>query len=364
MTHFKLFSNCIITKGANRGIILDIQRGKIFFIPNDLIEVVTYLNCGNSINSSHNKFGFENKYIIDEYINFLIENELGFNLTEKEYDFFPDMKLNFHTPSHITNAIIEFSNNNIISYKSILESICSLNCRYLQFIFYDWNLLNDLKDIINISYSMNFRSIEILTNYDEKVKGILQEIIDNAYIITSVSLFNIPESERNLFNNKQIPIVFFDYELNSFKHCGAIDKKYFVIGKESFTESLNHNSCLHKKITIDKEGNIKNCPAMTQNFGNIHNSSLDEALNHPDFKKYWNVTKDLISVCKDCEFRHICTDCRAFTEQNYFQKDLDLSKPLKCGYNPYTNQWEEWSNNPLKQKAIEYYRLQELIKNV
>jgi hypothetical protein len=38
------------------------------------------------------------------------------------------------------------------------------------------------------------------------------------------------------------------------------------------------------------------------------------------------------------------------------------SKPLKCGYNPYTCEWEEWSTHPMKQKAIEYYGMQELVK--
>ena len=101
---------------------------------------------------------------------------------------------------------------------------------------------------------------------------------------------------------------------------------------------------------------------MAQSFGNIKDTTLEEALNHPDFKKYWNVTKDQIEVCKDCEFRHICTDCRAYTERTHFNGDIDLSKPLKCGYNPYTNEWAEWSTNPLKQKAIEYYGMQELVK--
>ena len=101
---------------------------------------------------------------------------------------------------------------------------------------------------------------------------------------------------------------------------------------------------------------------MPQSFGNIKDTTLEEALNHPEFKKYWNITKDQIEVCKDCEFRHICTDCRAYTERTHFQEDIDLSKPLKCGYNPYTNEWAEWSTNPLKQKAIAYYGMQELVK--
>lgn len=38
-----------------------------------------------------------------------------------------------------------------------------------------------------------------------------------------------------------------------------------------------------------------------------------------------------------------------------------LSKPFQCSYNPYTGEWSEWSTNPLKQKAISYYGLEELV---
>ena len=120
---------------------------------------------------------------------------------------------------------------------------------------------------------------------------------------------------------------------------------------------------LHKKISIDVDGNIRNCPSMPQSFGNIKDTTLEEALEHPDFKKYWNLTKDHIEVCKDCEFRYICTDCRAYTERTHTNAEgLDISKPLKCGYNPYTGEWEEWSTNPLKEKAIEFYGMEDLVK--
>ncbi len=97
---------------------------------------------------------------------------------------------------------------------------------------------------------------------------------------------------------------------------------------------------------------------MSQSFGNIKDTTLKKALDHKDFKKYWNITKDQIEVCKDCEFRYVCTDCRAYKEN----PEDDYSKPLKCGYNPYTNIWGEWSTNPLKEIAIEYYGMEDLVK--
>ena len=92
---------------------------------------------------------------------------------------------------------------------------------------------------------------------------------------------------------------------------------------------------------------------MVKSFGNIENTTLTEAINKATFKDLWFISKSQIETCKDCEFRFICTDCRAYTEN---PADL-YSKPLKCGYNPYTTKWENWSSNPLKKQAIEFYKL-------
>ncbi len=130
------------------------------------------------------------------------------------------------------------------------------------------------------------------------------------------------------------------------------------VNMELFTEAHHYNTCLNRKISIDAEGNIRNCPSMPQSFGNIKDTTLEEPLNHPDFKKYRNHKKDDIEVCRDCEFRYICTDCRAYLEDPH----NEYSKPLKCGYDPYTGEWSEWRTNPLKQAAIQYYGMEDLVK--
>ena len=116
-----------------------------------------------------------------------------------------------------------------------------------------------------------------------------------------------------------------------------------------FSESLQYNNCLNKKIGIDINGEIKNCPSMEKSYGNISNTSLLDVINNNEFKALWSINKDKINICKDCEFRYVCTDCRAFISD----PDDIYSKPLKCGYNPYTNIWEDWSKNKLKEYAID-----------
>jgi len=48
-----------------------------------------------------------------------------------------------------------------------------------------------------------------------------------------------------------------------------------------------------------------------------------------------SITKDQVAVCRDCEFRYVCTDCRAYTQD----ADDPYSKPAKCTYDPYTATW-------------------------
>ena len=74
---------------------------------------------------------------------------------------------------------------------------------------------------------------------------------------------------------------------------------------------------------------------MKQNYGHISETSLASIVKKQSFKNPWSINKDSISICKDCEFRYVCTDCRAYTVDDDLQ-----SKPLKCNYNPYTGKWK------------------------
>ena len=93
---------------------------------------------------------------------------------------------------------------------------------------------------------------------------------------------------------------------------------------------------------------------MKKSYGNISYNMLKDVVHTDEFKQVWMIKKDDIHVCKDCEFRYICTDCRAFVQK----LDDIRSKPLKCGYNPYTGQWEDWQVQEKNQNTIEHYQKQ------
>lgn len=316
------------------------------------------LHDGKEVDEIISVYG-NNGYVVEENLNVLIENEIIF-LTDKP-ELFPKLDMSWFAPFFVTNSIIDIDKNSTYNIYSILTQLNKINCTTLQIrFFYNITFKNIIK-IIKFFDNIHaiIKTIDIVLPYSKFINNKLKSIIENFPRINSITVFNSPSNE--FINPIRHNSGFIEYSIHNIyneRSCGNISKEYFTPNIKAFTESQKHNTCLNRKISIDTNGNIKNCPSMPQSFGNIKDTTLEEALNDKDFKKYWNITKDDINVCKDCEFRHICTDCRAYLED---PKDI-YSKPLKCGYDPYTNKWEEWSTNPLKQKAIVYYGMQDLIK--
>jgi SPASM domain peptide maturase of grasp-with-spasm system len=358
---FCLFSDCKIVKGENRSLIIDLTNNKYFYIPNSM-EFILKKFIGSDYLTFIKSYNEKEQTIINEYFIWLEEENIGFWATSKqEFTSFNISNDSFIRPYILDNCIIEY--NQMFDLNSILDQIVKINIPFIEIRFYDNVSYNFISNFLQYIKYSNIEGIDLILKYNKNFKIynykkiIINELRLNNLIITNYKTNKIIEYYRGLSKLK-----FVTKKIENNIHCGMIDSKYFTNNKLLYSESQHHNTCLNRKISIDVNGNIKNCPSMPQSFGNIKDTTLEQALEHPDFKKYWNITKDQIEVCKDCEFRHICTDCRAYTERTHFQEDIDLSKPLKCGYNPYTNEWAEWSTNPLKQKAIEYYGMQELVK--
>lgn len=355
MTYFNLFANCQVVKGFSMSLIVDLQLRTYYHIPNDLFDVIKFLSEG-SVEDCIENYGIKNKSIIKSYINFLVKNDLGF-VDDSIIKELSTLSLTWDNYSPITNVIIEYSsflNYNTLFFKKML----SLNLEAIEVRSFDVVDFEELQQFLAHFIESTVLDLKLILKWDKWcTKKNLSKLVNDHLRVSSVILHSSPQSKSLRLMKDSVLISFNTMSLVSNLQCGIIQPTYFSASINLFTESQQHNTCLNRKLSIDKEGFIRNCPSMTNDFGYISTTSLEEVLNHPDLKKNWYIHKGQISVCKDCEFRHICTDCRAFIEQ---PEDI-YSKPLKCGYNPYTNVWEDWTNNPLKQDAIKYYELEALV---
>jgi len=348
----------VLTEGALRGIIVDLSIRKIYFAPNSLLHFLR-INDRKKLSLIYEKYEKSEQLIITEYIEWLSNKNIIF-LCENE-EFVSNIRItskDYLTPHLITNCIYDVNTGNLKEAAEIL-SIVSLNrIPFVELRIFDPLPLIDLFELINKIQVSDINNVVVIMQYNNSLK--LSTLRKGLKFMTTLSKLVIYESivERNYFIHDGLTEIIFTKANISSKSCGKFDPDYFFPNSEFYSEGLKHNSCLNRKISIDRDGNVKNCPSMPTIHGNIFEVDLSHIISKKDFKKYWHITKENIDTCKICEFRSICQDCRAYVQQ----PDNILSKPLKCGYDPYTNKWEDWSTNPLSKIGIEYYGLQELVK--
>lgn len=365
MKYFRTYENCIVTSGYRTSLISDLQFGTSEFIPNSMAEIIRSLNEDLPIQQLLEEFDNDERIIIQEYIQFLETKNFGQYCDDHDIVSFSKLEKKFYSPEEVSNIIIESGQEPFVNLNYFLLQDNFVFCKNLCLVFYESLKIEDFYQLKILIENSSFNNLEIIVKYSDFVNDeFISKIGFEFSKLTKLHFHSAPLNKEILWEGMNlVDVIFSIKEIKNFKSCGIVKSSDFGVNIQKFTEAINHNSCLHKKISIDSEGNIKNCPSMPQSFGNIKDMTLEEVLHHKDFKKYWNLTKDKIEVCKDCEFRYICTDCRAYTERTHEDKEgLDISKPLKCGYDPYTGEWEEWSTNPLKEKAIKYYGMQELVK--
>ena len=357
MRYFNIFSTMFITKGVNRILISDLQRNTSELYPLEFYDLMEELKK-KSIEEILEMYDKESQDIVQEYLEILLENEYGF-ITRNNWDRnFPALSYEYSEPNRINDLFIEIAEISLLN--RLRNAVENLEIRHL--VIYSSRSLT-VEEFISIDHiftSSVLMGIEIISPFHAAIdQAYIQKLNHETERIYSLIFYQCPQKPFKIKDEFKFSLNFVKEHLK-ISSCGKVDMKYFNTNLPKVLEAINHNSCLYKKISIDIEGNIKNCPLMPESFGKIQNRSLEEALMQPGFKRYWNITKDSIEGCKDCEFRYICTDCRAYTERSHYtSENIDISKPLKCGYNPYTNEWKEWSKNPLKQKAIHHYEIQE-----
>lgn len=337
--YFVLSSSCVITKGYNRSLIHDFSRNSSNLITNEYFDLIEYLDR-KRIEDVISEVDNDSKAFFFDFLNFMYENEYA--LFVNNIELFPKKSDELYDDHVILkDCIIEIDKNTDFELLlNNLEQLDQLNCEDIQVWIkgkVDKVSIIRYLDVIN---DYDFLCVELcIENLDNVEREYFIEIIDKYAPISKIYLFNSPEAKiyeyiseyENQYPMLMGQIIYINHPLNA-NNCGIINFENLSFGVETqFKINKKFNGCLYKKLVIDAKGNIKNCPYIANK---IQYKSIKEALSDEEFKKLWLIKKDDIEVCKDCEFRYNCTDCRAFTV-----KDNIYSKPLKCNYNPYTNEW-------------------------
>jgi uncharacterized protein len=252
----------------------------------------------------------------------------------------------------VNTAIIDFLKGNLYQIENsiiekFLDSSSSNNDAFLQSAIKEELVIKteyktwipSLHNVYFEELGKTYKKFGIILELENGVdQNLIQSEFENIYI-SEIKIYSEKGQEPKKQYDALSNFARIDYRINDFKKCiknSCVDQDFFSDDLNEHFYSLNkrYNSCWFKKVAVSKGGEIKPCIYSNINLGILGKKSLNEVF--ASIKFYWNLTKDQVKICRDCELKYVCFDCR---EISYRESGDLYEKNPYCKYNPYTGRW-------------------------
>lgn len=325
---FTLFPDIEIVLGAKNALLIDFRGKNYLSMDKEYGEFLAQRKIDRTSLSADEI----------EFLEYLQEKDYGMFCEDEEADCFEQINSSWDHPASITNAIIEVSSINLSSALEFVSQLGKQNCEHIELRLIDTDSFQFLNKIFRHCGEFGVHGVELVVPYhaDFGHEKLLEISNDHEIYLYRILIHSAPIPKDSV-EMVRTTLVRIKKRSLTCLDCGSISQSNFIVDIPFYTESMHFNNCLNRKISMDQNGQIKNCPSMKKEFGSTEETTIAQVLNDEMFTNLWTISKEHISVCKDCEFRRICTDCRAFISDS----DNEMSKPAKCTYNPYKGVWEE-----------------------
>lgn len=97
-----------------------------------------------------------------------------------------------------------------------------------------------------------------------------------------------------------------------------------------------YNPCWGHHLALMADGSLTPCVfSRGISVGNLKTESIESLIADNRIEEYWALSKDKIHVCRDCELRYACSDCRPLA--NALGHGNIYAKTSGCSYDPYSD---------------------------
>lgn len=324
---FKFYECCRIVQGANRSAIYDLQRGSFYFFPNTFIKILKEYEK-RKVSKLFDDFSSQ-AGILTKYFDFLLENELIF-LTDNPENF-PPINPDFEKSLYLDFLVMEIDELQKFKIELLNGELDTSGVEHLV-IINSSNSIENLENVLKILYDSRIKFITYISHF---YPGLLEKV----HLIKSknerlkrVIFYNTP---NNFESSPDKNIELIPEDLKKLLTRRVKNMNDFILNEHAYLESLNYNLFFNRRVFIKNNGDIKPSYFHNKKHGNLEQDQLWDIILQPGFRKIWNVNKDQIEVCKDCEFRYMCPDNRIPIEND----GVNYHKTL-CNYDPYSNNWQ------------------------
>lgn len=338
--------DCRLVRGATNAAIYDLTRQRIIVFPAHFADIVAALDGAPDTAVMQGQLCSFEPDIVRSVLQKLLAEDVV-TLVTSSADF-PDMDMTWDASGAVTNAIVDVNvQDGLPAFHAIFSEMGGLGCQFIQVRSYTPGLApSGIEDIAAAAHNTGIRGVDVLVAFDDSLHhDDLRSLLRREMLLSRIVVHSTPSDilsakaghdETNSWLAHRQP-VYTGQRIDSAACCGTINLRSISSPTtQVFAEMLAFNGCLNRKISVDSLGEIRNCPSFKRGFGRIGEVRLADVIKEDAFRAPWLIKKDDIEVCRDCELRYACTDCRAYTIG-----DGVLGKPARCGYDPYEGKWSD-----------------------
>ncbi|MDO8622373.1 MAG: radical SAM protein [bacterium] len=123
------------------------------------------------------------------------------------------------------------------------------------------------------------------------------------------------------------------------KRIQRTEPRFGRITKEQFARARHGHNCFSKEACVTASGEVFACiMERTAPLGSVLSEPLGTILGSDVSEQFRTLSKDRVEVCRDCEYRYCCFDCRPRAQGMSVNGDR-YAKPAECHHDPYTGAW-------------------------
>lgn len=324
-------ANCVPIDGYSRSVIYDLMRNEYKLIPNSLSNMLATLEGKTRTQIlSDSAVGYA---VTQEYLRFLEENEYIIWINPKLAENFCPLDLDYISPTDLESAIIIIETSADI-VKDLIDDLCSLGCKYIDFHFVQECDFNTYKSLLLLIKnrpldSVGFFFLKGLVSIN--LDAIEDDFFSESYHISNFTVYNAPTQIQNRINFTSVT-----FTSEAYDQTITVSPRQFHVNIEAFCEAHAFNLFYHKKLIFTNQecSELENHtnPALVRY---TDKESITAKLTDVEYLNFCSITKDQINVCKNCEFRYMCCDSRLPIQL----ENGDWSFKEECAYNPYLCKW-------------------------
>lgn len=313
--YINLFASCIISIGYSRSAIFDLQRNDYWFISNDwgiFLDRQRYFKKSDAIKRLPDLSAEE----VNEFISFLLDEEIAFLSEEDVSDKFPPLSTEFKVPNPVETLSYE------IEIDHPYFPIDIINDMLVNYVVIHTETPFDILSHLRQYENTRIKGIQVVMDYDFAKTLQLKPLIDEVLRIHCIVIRNARKTKQETYKGTLIQYI--GDEEPELNHCFRINQRLYL-------ESLHYHTYYHRRVHLTKDKDIKNAYDTEKQFGNLASESLDKVIKTKDFQQLGMVKKSHTDICRDCEFAPVCVDKRTIKRRG----DGIWFSPQECTYNPY-----------------------------